>query len=414
MRSRLGTALALLAAGLVVTVCLTAPPSTAVPRPPAIRAHDAQTVEVPGAVVRVQVTLARPDGAATVRWRTRNGTAVAGSDYVAGSGVLRLTEKRPTRWISVQVLDDGTTEGAETFEVALRKAVGTATKIRIKVKVATVTIAANDGPYPDRLLTVARTGPGSAWVHSEPEIPGLDDCYLRSGTCSATVPHGTAVTLSLEVDSVSSFDGWSSPGCAGTGPCTVLVDKDTTLTADLSRLPGTFRATLTGAGHLSVTGALDDGCDVTATLCEGLIAYGSPDAMVTAHKDDPADVVWWTGDNACAVDVLTCPINGGRELNAHVSPPTVAVTISATGAGNGNVSGPGIACTATAGVVSGDCTESYGVGAQVTLTATPDPGSRVMSFSLAPWCSWSGSATTPVPCQTNVYSDIAGVVRFEP
>jgi hypothetical protein len=136
--------------------------------------------------------------------------------------------------------------------------------------------------------------------------------------------------------------------------------------------------------------------------------------MVTAHKDDPADVVWWTGDNACAVDVLTCPINGGRELNAHVSPPTVAVTISATGAGNGNVSGPGIACTATAGVVSGDCTESYGVGAQVTLTATPDPGSRVMSFSLAPWCSWSGSATTPVPCQTNVYSDIAGVVRFEP
>lgn len=406
MRSLLGT----LAAATLLMSGLAAPGAEAA-RPPVLSAQDAQVVEGPGAVAYVRVVLARKHGRVTVRWRTKDGTAVAGADYVAAGGKLRFGKKPRTKLIAVRLVDDARTEPDETFGLVLRKANGA----RLKDATAVVTIAASDIPPPDPVLRVARSGDGAGYVRTDPAIDGLEYCQLGEPGpgCVASMPRGTSVTVWIEPHSSATFDGWTAtPGCTGTDPCTVVVEADTTLTAAMTALPGTFVARLVGAGHLSVTGALDDGCDATFTYCEGSIANGAPDATVTVHKDDPDDILLWSGDAPCAQDVLSCTIRAGRELVATIVEPTQTVTVTAGGGGAGTVTGPGIVCSFAGGALSGDCTEDYDTGTSVTLSATPGAGSQVWQLSFPP-CGVAGTFTTPVACTSTVTSPTTVFARFE-
>lgn len=60
----------------------------------------------------------------TVQFSTRNGTAQAGSDYVATSGTLTFAPGEVTKQITVQVNGDTETEGIEEFFVDLSNATG--------------------------------------------------------------------------------------------------------------------------------------------------------------------------------------------------------------------------------------------------------------------------------------------------
>jgi hypothetical protein len=191
----------------------------------------------------------------------------------------------------------------------------------------------------------------------------------------------------------------------------VVVEADTTLTAALTALPGTFIARTVGPGHLSISGALDDGCKETFTHCLGTIANGGPDATVTAHKDDPDDIVLWSGDAPCAQDVLSCSIRAGRELVATITSPTQTLTPSGTGAGT--ISGPGFSCTYTAGVLTGDCSGEAATSASATVTATPAAGSKVLALQTG-FCGYSGEAYGPVSCTFTVTGPVSVVARFEP
>jgi hypothetical protein len=62
----------------------------------------------------------------TVSYATANGTATAGSDYTATSGVLTFTAGQTTRTVSVPVLRDAVLEGPETFKLSLSGATGAA------------------------------------------------------------------------------------------------------------------------------------------------------------------------------------------------------------------------------------------------------------------------------------------------
>ena len=408
VRSPLG----ILVSATLLLAALAAPPTSAyAARPPVLSAHGATVGEAPGAVALVRVTLARRHGPVTVRWRTQDGTARAGSDYVAARGTLRFGKKQRTRWVRVALVDDAASEPGETFEVVLHRANGA----RIRGATATVSIGPSDARPPvDPVLTVARTGPGAGYVRTDPEIDGLDHCNLGTiAGCSAPVGRGTAVSVWVEPDGSSTFDGWATPGCTGTDPCHVVVTRDTTLTATFSALPGTFTARAVGPGHLSITDALDDGCNETSTYCVGQIAYGAGDATVTVVKDDPADVVVWTGDVPCAQGVLSCTIRAGRELVATIVAPVQTVTVTATGSGSGTVTGPGISCTATATTVTGDCTEAYATGSSVTLSATPGAGSQILHFSLPP-CAISGVGAGTWSCTSTITSPQTSIARFEP
>ncbi|MGE0453570.1 MAG: FG-GAP-like repeat-containing protein [Vicinamibacteria bacterium] len=87
-------------------------------------------------------------------------------------------------------------------------------------------------------LTVSKSGLGLGSVSSSPA--GINCGTLCSGA-SASFDHGTTITLSASpaLSPLSAFDGWSGGGCSGTGPCTVTLTANTTVTARF-RLLGLF------------------------------------------------------------------------------------------------------------------------------------------------------------------------------
>ncbi len=87
-----------------------------------------------------------------------------------------------------------------------------------------------DGTPSNLSLTVLMDGTGSGRVTSSPDgISCETDCEEDYGS-------GTQVTLTAAPYSGSTFAGWSGGGCSGTGPCTLAISGDTSVTAafDLS------------------------------------------------------------------------------------------------------------------------------------------------------------------------------------
>ena len=83
------------------------------------------TVSEDGGPAEFTVTLSTTSGQdVTVEYATMNVTALAGSDYTAASGTVRITAGDSTGTITVAVLDDGVVEGNETFTVELSGASG--------------------------------------------------------------------------------------------------------------------------------------------------------------------------------------------------------------------------------------------------------------------------------------------------
>ena len=66
----------------------------------------------------------RGDGTVTVQYETRNGTAVADSDYVATSGTLTFEAGETRKTVEVEVMADRHDEGEETLTLVLSNATG--------------------------------------------------------------------------------------------------------------------------------------------------------------------------------------------------------------------------------------------------------------------------------------------------
>lgn len=83
-------------------------------------------------------------GAASIRYATANGSAVAPGDYAAGSGTLSWADgDAAPKTFSIAIVDDSLVEGAETFAVTLANVSGAQAGGRLQ---ATVTIVDNDSP----------------------------------------------------------------------------------------------------------------------------------------------------------------------------------------------------------------------------------------------------------------------------
>ena len=88
--------------------------------PPGLSVADAQVQEGPGAELAFAVTLDRAaSGAVTVGYMTANGTATAGEDYTAASGMLTFAAGETAKTVTVAVLDDAHDEGNETLNLVL-------------------------------------------------------------------------------------------------------------------------------------------------------------------------------------------------------------------------------------------------------------------------------------------------------
>jgi hypothetical protein len=99
----------------------------------------------------------------------------------------------------------------------------------------TVSILLNRvGEPPQGVLSVTRAGTGTGVVTSNPL--GIS-CGVD---CTESYDLGTSVTLTAMTASGSFFAGWSGPACFGTGPCSVAMTGDRTVTATFTATGFTF------------------------------------------------------------------------------------------------------------------------------------------------------------------------------
>jgi Calx-beta domain len=84
----------------------------------------ADTLTSEGVTESILVTAPTPSGQPpfTVDYATRDGTAVAGKDYVATSGTLTINPTVPYAYIYVPISEDSTFETHETFFITLSSA----------------------------------------------------------------------------------------------------------------------------------------------------------------------------------------------------------------------------------------------------------------------------------------------------
>src|SRR5437667_885996 len=139
-------------------------------------------------------------------------------------------------------------------------------------------------------LSVTREGSSSGTVTSSPA--GID-----CGTaCAATYDSGTVVTLTATPAANATFDGWTGGGCSGTGPCTLTLTADTTVTARFNVRRVTLSVSRQGTGGGTVTSSpagIDCGTACAATYDSGTVV------TLTATPAANATFDGWTG-GGCA------------------------------------------------------------------------------------------------------------------
>ena len=113
--------------GEPVTVRLTrsAGDGEAAPAGPGFSVADAQANESSGQPLRFRVKLdAAAESTVSVRYRTSNGTAHAGADYVAAHGALRFGPGERSKTVEVRVLEDTHADDGETMTLTLSRPYG--------------------------------------------------------------------------------------------------------------------------------------------------------------------------------------------------------------------------------------------------------------------------------------------------
>jgi hypothetical protein len=159
------------------------------------------------AIFTVSLSIPAP-APVSVSWATANGTAAAGSDYVAGSGVVSFATGESTQTVTVPVKGDAAYESDETFYVNLSNASGAT----IADAQGTGTIV-NDDPQP---LPSTHVG----------DLDGSRSIQKKTNTWTATVTI-TVHDANEKVVSGAAVSGvWSdgsAPSCTTSrrGTCTI-------------------------------------------------------------------------------------------------------------------------------------------------------------------------------------------------
>ncbi len=182
------------------------------------------------------VSLANPVGSTvTVDYTTSDGTATAGSDYVAQSGTLTFVAGDQSEQIVITVNGDVMFEADETFTVTLSNATATTT---ISDATATGTIINDDGAVADLTLTMSSSPANPA--------PGTNVTYTLVVTNNGPQPAtGVVVTDDLP-DGMAFVSANTTQGtCTGTDPvqCNVGIlgvgqSATITIVAQLPSNPG--------------------------------------------------------------------------------------------------------------------------------------------------------------------------------
>ena len=240
---------------------------------------------------------------------------------------------------------------------------------------ATVTASFRSAPNSNR-LTVVKAGTGTGTVTSDPS-------GISCGTaCAADFARTTIVTLTAVPAQGSTFAGWSVPGCGGTATsCSFGMDADETVIVTFTAVTAVPMSTLTvqknGSGNGTVTSS-PSGINCGNT-CRADFPTGDT-VRLTADPGGGSNFVEWTGacsgSGSCTVTMSTDQTVSAR---FDPAPQFVRLTVNKSGQGRGTVTDN------TGAIVCGSvCQAMYLQGTEITLTATPDPGSTFNEWRMGP------------------------------
>lgn len=255
-------------------------------------------------------------------------------------------------------------------------------------------------PLP-QVVTVT-VGTGSSGTGTITSSPAGINCTVAgsttSGSCSASFPGDTTVSLTQSTGSGATFVGWGGD-CAGTAECRVVTSQPRTVSVTY-RAFRTLTVAATGDGNGTITG-LDGAIDCVwrfGSASSGPCTTQVPDGAevtLTATAESGSQFVGWS--SGCAVNGTSCTVtmNADRSVTAQFRPLTTYRIASGLGTGTGVVtsSPAGLDCTITGRSISGTCAITVPGGTNVSFIATATDGST--------WRRWDGlCANADATCAT--------------
>jgi hypothetical protein len=210
------------------------------------------------------------------------------------------------------------------------------------------------------------------------------------GTCTATFPARSAISLTAKAGAGKAFDGWSG-NCSGTATtCNLVINAAEAVGAQFSG-SDTLSVAFSGTGTDTVTSSpagINCGPSCSANFTPGTVV------TLTAAFSPTTHIPNW-GISGCATNsaqASTCQVT----MNANVSMvidiasnPLLSVTVSGTGHGTVGESWATVSASCTQ-----SCTEPIAIGVPATISAAPSANSTFVG--------WSGACTGSAPsCTVN-------------
>ncbi len=351
------------------------------------------------------VTLSAASGqTVTVSYATSNGTATAGSDYTAASGMLTFTPGQTARTFTAPILGDTTVEPDETFNVnlssptnanlgdgsglgtilnddaladlAITKTNGTASSTPGGSTTYTI-VASNTGPDPVTGATVADTFPASlscTWT-----------CVgAGGGTCAASGSGNINQSVNLPSGGSTTFTASCAISAAATG---TLSNTATIASSATDPNPANNSATdtdtLTPTANLAVTKtngttSSTPGASTTYTIVASNAGPSNANGSTVADTFPASLTCAWTCVGAGGG---TCAVAGSGNINGTVNLPaggsvtytaSCAISASATGTlvNTATVAAPGGVTDPTPGNNSATDSDTLAPSANLAITKT--------------------------------------------
>jgi subtilisin family serine protease len=213
----------------------------------------------------------------TLNYATANGTATAGSDYVAQSGVLAFAPGETTKVITVDILGDTVVEANETFTVGLS---GPSTNARIAVGSGTGTVTNDDAAVVPALAIAgvsAAEGQGTFLFTVTLSEANASTVSVRFATVNGTARSGRNGDYLATSGTLSFAPGETTKTVAVKINNDSIVEANETFTVQLSSAVNATIATAKATGTI-----LDD--DTAAAFASLAAADGGGTTLAGAKK----------------------------------------------------------------------------------------------------------------------------------
>jgi hypothetical protein len=203
-------------------------------------------------------------------------------------------------------------------------------------------------------VSVAVVTSGRGTVTSDPA--GID-C---GAACTLDVNEGTRVTLTATAQRGQVFAGWQGGACSGTRPCTITVNRDTTLEARFEPGRGTHVLDVETSGEGGAVTSQPSGIDCGRS-CRSSFAEGTR-VTLAAASDERGTFEGWRGD-CSGTGSCTITMTEARSVTAVFrARPTLTVS-------KGESRLPSLVTSEPKGIDCGPtCAARFDRGSRVTLT----------------------------------------------